>query len=298
MAKDFDLNLLRTLEALLIECNVTRAAALLNSSQPAVSAQLVRLRKMFDDPLLIPGSRGMTPTPRALELAPKLSELLDGFRSIVYPEEFELAQAQANILIGAADAVQIRLTCWIKDLATIAPGIRIGFMPTTRATFQDLESHMATGQMDVCIALSTMFSGRLHVRKLRDEHFVYAMRRDHPFKKNRLAEKDLDKLPHVLISPLGGDFSVTENASLHEMNLARKVAITVNSFLVAEHVLLDSDFVAVFPESMAREKTSTLRTYPLPRALPPLEIGMSWHERTHHSPVHRWVRKQIETVLG
>ena len=71
-----DLNLLLTLEALLAEQNVTKAAARLHLSQPAVSAQLNRLRDMFDDPLLIPARRGMTPTAKALELIVPVRESL------------------------------------------------------------------------------------------------------------------------------------------------------------------------------------------------------------------------------
>jgi hypothetical protein len=65
-SKRLDLNLLVTLEALLVEQNVTKAAARLHLSQPAVSAQLSRLRDAFDDPLLIPAQRGMTPTAKAI----------------------------------------------------------------------------------------------------------------------------------------------------------------------------------------------------------------------------------------
>src|SRR3954466_3372243 len=78
-----DLNLLVTLEALLAERNVTRAAARLHLSQPAVSAQLNRLRKLFDDPLLIPAQRGMTPTAKALELLEPLRQALDQVRTTV-----------------------------------------------------------------------------------------------------------------------------------------------------------------------------------------------------------------------
>ena len=65
-----DLNLLVSLDALIEEANVTRAAARLNISQPALSAQLARLRHMLRDPLLVPSrsGRGMIPTARALEL--------------------------------------------------------------------------------------------------------------------------------------------------------------------------------------------------------------------------------------
>lgn len=71
-----DLNLLVTLDALLSEQNVTRAARLLNLAQPTVSLQLGRLREILDDPLLLPGPRGMSPTERARELRGPLREAL------------------------------------------------------------------------------------------------------------------------------------------------------------------------------------------------------------------------------
>src|SRR6266436_6638311 len=75
-----DFNLLVTLEALLTERNVTKAATRLHLSQPAVSAQLSRLRDLFDDPLLVPARRGMTPTAKALELLGPLRKALDQLR--------------------------------------------------------------------------------------------------------------------------------------------------------------------------------------------------------------------------
>ena len=61
-----DLNLLVTLDVLLAEHNVTRAAERLNFSQPSVSVHLAKLREIFGDPLLLPGPRGMRPTARAV----------------------------------------------------------------------------------------------------------------------------------------------------------------------------------------------------------------------------------------
>ena len=73
-----DLNLLVSLDALLAERHVTRAAARLGLSQPAVSAQLKQLREAFGDPLLVPAPRGMTLTARAQALREPLRELLAG----------------------------------------------------------------------------------------------------------------------------------------------------------------------------------------------------------------------------
>ncbi len=80
-----DLNLLVTLDALLSEHHVTRAAARLHLSQPAVSVQLARLREVFEDPLLLPGPRGMRPTARADELREPLRQALESLAQAVAP---------------------------------------------------------------------------------------------------------------------------------------------------------------------------------------------------------------------
>jgi len=298
MAGRMDLNLLLTLETLLNERNVTKAAVKLNSSQPAVSAQLVRLRRMFGDPLLIPGARGMTPTPRALELAPRLSELLDGFRAIVQPDRFDPRTAQGSILIGTNDATQCRLAKWFGDLAQTAPGVRIGFVTATRAMVPDIEQHMASGQVDLIISRRSSFSDRLHVRPLHDESFVCAMRWDHPYRKKQLTLKDFVAMQHVIVLPLGGEFDDATDDILRQMGLARRTVVSVPSFLVAERVLRGTDFVSVFPATLARGMMSSLKSYPLPYTLPRIEFGMAWHVRTHLSPLHRWVRDRISEVLA
>ena len=80
-----DLNLLVYLDALLRERNVTQAANQLNLSQPAMSNGLRRLRELFDDPLLVRTSEGMTPTERALELEPVVREVLTNIDRAVQP---------------------------------------------------------------------------------------------------------------------------------------------------------------------------------------------------------------------
>ena len=100
----FDLNLLVTLDALLTEANVTRAAQRLHLSQSAVSGQLARLRQLFDDPLLLPADngRGMTPTTRALDLAGPVRAALDQLAGIVRGQPaFDPATAQRTFQIAA-----------------------------------------------------------------------------------------------------------------------------------------------------------------------------------------------------
>jgi DNA-binding transcriptional LysR family regulator len=297
MSKKLDLNLLQTLEALLAERNVTRAAARLHTTQPALSAQLARLRQMFDDPLLIPGSRGMTPTPRALELEPLLSELMSGLRAVVHPQRFDPATSEATILFAATDSVHYIVAPYLAELHRMAPRIRLAAMPVMRLSKPEIERHLATGQLDIVIGLVNLFPDDLRIREVSQDEYVCVMRRDHPFRSITLDLDDFCNFEHVYMSPLGGEFSGDVDAALLELGRERKVIASVPSALVATRILETSDFVAVFPQYLATREAHILKYYPLPVAIGKLKLSMAWHERTHLNPAHQWFRERIVRLI-
>ena len=297
MAKRLDLNLRQTLEALLAERNVTRAATRLHTTQPALSAQLARLRQMFDDPLLIPGSRGMTPTPRALELEPLLSELMAGLRAIVHPQRFDPATSEATILYAATDSVHYIIAPYLAEFHRIAPNIRIAAMPVMRLSKPEIERQLATGQLDMVIGLAGLFPDDLRIREVSQDDYVCVMRRDHPFSAPLMSLDDFCNFEHVFMSPLGGEFSGDVDQALQEIGRERKVIASVPSALVATRILETSDFVAVFPQYLATREAPVLKHYPLPVAAGKLKLSMAWHERTHLNPVHQWFRERIVGVI-
>jgi DNA-binding transcriptional LysR family regulator len=297
MARKLDLNLLQTLEALLAERNVTRAAARLNTTQPALSAQLARLRQMFDDPLLIPSSRGMTPTPRALELEPLLGELMSGLRAVVHPQRFDPATSEATILIAATDSVHYIVAPFLAELHRAAPHIRIADMPVTRLSKPEIERSLASGQLDIVIGLVALFPDDLRIREVSQDEYVCVMRQDHPFKKDTLGLDDFCAFEHVFMSPLGGEFSGDVDEALRELGRERQVIASVPSALVAARILETSDFVAVFPQYLARRESPRLKFYPLPVTVGKLKLSMAWHERTHLNPAHQWFRERIISII-
>lgn len=293
MSRKLDLNLLLALDALLIERNVTRAAARLKTSQPALSAQLVRLRAMFDDPLLLPGSRGMTPTPRALELAPRISMLISEFKAIVQPDLFDPKTAELTVKIACPDAILPTMAPSFAKWTAAAPGIKVGFMPLSLLSTQDIDSRLATGELDILVSLRSVMPERTHVRQVITESFVCAIRRDHPFRKRVMSIDDLCSMQHIIISPTGGGFSGETDVALARMGKSRSVVASIPSFMLAEQILQTSDFAAVLPRTMAINLSGSLRCYELPVTIPTGQIFVGWHERTHHSPAHRWFREQI-----
>ena len=141
----FDLNLLRVLDALLRERNVSRAAERLSLSQPAVSNALNRLRDLLDDPLLVRVGRSMQPTPRALALEVPIRDVLQRIEeSLSADAPFDPASSRQRFRIAVTDYVElILMPRLLKLLAERAPGVQIDIQhlsPTLPAEALDKRS--------------------------------------------------------------------------------------------------------------------------------------------------------------
>ena len=297
MTKRLDLNLLQALEALLAERNVTRAAVRLNTTQPALSAQLARLRRMFDDPLFIPSSRGMTPTPRALEIEERLSDLMNQLRTVVSPGRFEPATSSATISLAATDATQFLLAPMVQLLHRMAPNLRVAGRPVQRLTKPEIDRLLAIGQLDMVIGPAVLLPDDLRARVISIENYRCVMRKDHPFRKAEMTLDDFCAFEHIFVSPLGGDFRGEVDTALESMDRARRVIVSVPSVFVATRILETSNFVGVFSEALARREAHLLRSYPLPIDIGKLQLVLAWHERTHVNPAHQWFRERIADAM-
>jgi DNA-binding transcriptional LysR family regulator len=162
-----DLNLLITLDVLLSERNVTRAAARLNLSQPSVSVQLGKLREAFDDPLLLPGPRGMLPTPRADELREPLREALEHLKRVVMANEaFDPASATNTWRVAAADYGELAvLIPTLRHLRTSAPGTRLAVLETNPLR---IAKRMEDGEIDLSLQTMDSVPAGLRAQKLFD----------------------------------------------------------------------------------------------------------------------------------
>ena len=187
--KRLDLNLLVTLEALLVEQNVTRAAARLSLSQPAVSAQLNRLRELFDDPLLVAVHRGMYPTAKALELFEPLRKALNEVRATVAGhQDFEPASAELTVSIACTDYLQAALLIPLaRELRKSAPGVRVA---VRALDLHRLEAQLEQGDLDMALLTPPAAPSKLNSCRLFDEHYVLIGRRDHPSLKEGLSVEE------------------------------------------------------------------------------------------------------------
>lgn len=287
-----DLNLLVALEALLAERNVTRAASRLHISQPALSAQLARLRNIFNDQLLLPAQRGMVPTARALELQGPLRRALDEVRRVTSTDRaFDPANASLTLTIAASDYVQVAvLLDFTLRLRREAPGIRIGIRAIDGAA---VGVQMERAEVDLALMTAETAPHNLRRCLLFEESYKTIVRRNHPRIRRTLTLKALTGEDHVVVSPRGGSFSTAIDLALSAAGATRRVALSAASFLFVPEIVARSDLVAFVPSRLVHNRSDRLAIFEPPIKVPGFAISLLWHDRTHDHPAHAWVRSKI-----
>lgn len=286
-----DLNLLVTLDVLLTEHNVTRAAERLNFSQPSVSVHLAKLRAIFDDPLLLPGPRGMRPTARAEELREPLRLALEALEQAVAPAApFDPTQSRHTWRVAATDYAESAILLPIlASLRRQAPGSRLAVLELapTRIVRQ-----AERGEIDLAFHTLEEAPPGLRCRRLFSERYVLAGRAGHPGLRRRPTLKQFCRLEQAIVSPDGGGFLGPTDQALAELGAERRVALSVPHFLFLRAVLESTDLVALLPSRLVRER-DRLRVVEAPLEVPGYDLAMLWHERSHRDPAHRWLRELI-----
>jgi DNA-binding transcriptional LysR family regulator len=286
-----DLNLLVTLDVLLSEHNVTRAAERLNFSQPSVSVHLAKLRDIFGDPLLLPGPRGMRPTAKADELREPLRQALDALERAVSPAgPFDPAQARHTWRIAAADYGES--TILLPALAGLRSAAPSSQLTIVQMVPSGIAKQAEQGEIDLALHTSEDAPSGLRRRALFTERYVLAGRADHPRLKRRPTLSQFCQLEHVVVSPDGGGFYGVTDEVLAETGMSRRVVLSVPHFLFMMSVLANTDLVAMLPSRLVRN-ASVLRIVEPPLDIPGYEMSMLWHERSHRDPAHQWLREHI-----
>ena len=298
--RGLDLNLLLTLDVLLAERNVTRAAARLHLTQPAVSTQLSRLRRVFDDPLLIPAEtgRGMVPSAHALALAEPLRAALKDLESVLrYRAAFEPREAKRRFVIAANDnatsVLGLRLLALLSHEA--GPGIGVAFVvPDLSRIAAQLES----GEVDLLLGSERMVPASMKARKLYDERFLLAQRKGHPRGTRPPTLAGYCALRHVLVSTSGGSFHGFMDEHLQALGRRRDVVASVQSFAMAVELLCTTDCVATLPSRLVACHAERLDSFRLPFKAAGFTLSAAWHPRNHADPGLRWLLDRLSAIAA
>jgi DNA-binding transcriptional LysR family regulator len=290
-----DLPLLASLRVMLDERNVTRAAARLGISQPALSAQLARLRDVFGDPLLTPASsgKGMVLTPRGAALREPLRLALEHLESVVRaPPAFDPATSQRTFTLGANDnagaIIGTRLIQRLRDGAT--PDLRLALRSVDSAR---LSTQLEAGELDIALVSKRAFHKSLPHQPLLEEKFLMAQRKRHPRGEKRPTLKEYARLEHVIVSGDGGGFHGFIDDILRQKGFERQVAVSVQYYSLVPLILETTDLVCTLPARFLARYADRLASFPLPFDAGRFTLFATWHARFDRDPAHDWLRKQL-----
>ncbi|MFD2184110.1 LysR family transcriptional regulator [Rhodoplanes azumiensis] len=291
--RSIDLNLLVVLDALAAERSVTRAAARLHLTQPAVSHALARLRGLLSDPLFVRTPAGLAPTAAALRLAPRVAAVLTEIGAMLTSgESFDAARATRRFTLGMSDYVAfVVLPRLAAALRASAPNVELVVRHTSHATgFALLED----GDAELIVGHFPKAPARFARAPLFTESFLCAARKDHPAFSRRLTLARYAALDHLQVS-LSGEPSGMVDDALRRKAVRRRVVTTVGHFLVAPEILAATDLVATEPARALAPLAARLglATAPPPFPLPGFEVVQAWPRRLTADDGLAWLRRAV-----
>ncbi|MGE3345164.1 MAG: LysR family transcriptional regulator [Vicinamibacterales bacterium] len=300
LKKNIDLSLLMCLDALLTEGSVTRAADRLDMSQPGMSHALSRLRALTGDALFVRSGNELIPTERAEALAGKVRLVLAGLEEIFSEEgAFDPANTAGKLTVAAVDSVGVLLVPLLaRALAREAPMVSLQVRLPDPAK---LREWLTEGECDIAIGFFTDAHPDLHCSDLFGQELAVISGPAHPLHGQRMELQEYADSTHVVFGSPFSAHSPMEGAidrTLQELNLERTRSVQVSSMLLVPYVVASSPHVAALPAWLARQYADSLplQVRPMPVAVPPILIRMLWHDRTHRTGMHRWVRQLIRTL--
>jgi DNA-binding transcriptional LysR family regulator len=300
-----DLNLLAVFEVLMQERNVTRAAARLGLSQPAVSAALGRLRESLGDALLVRSGHGMRPTPRAEQLGRSLSQALDSVeRALALGATFVPAKAARSFTLMLSDIGEITyLPRLIQRVQRDAPGIALSVRRLSRSRMSD---ELGVGSIDLALGWVDRPPDDIRQHRLFDEAFVCILRSGHPRIGRRLTLPRFASEWHLVVGRYEREsenfFRSLDGNLVRELaakGVNRKVALRVPDFLAVPNIISSTDLLCVVPRRLAEVYAAygQVRFVQLPVRSGSFRVAQFWHKRFDHDQGNQWLRGLIAELF-
>lgn len=288
-----DLNLFTVFDAIYSQQSLTRAAGVLHVSQPAVSSSLAKLRSIFDDPLFVRTSSGMTPTPLARQLVTTVRESLKSLDNCIATRiPFEASTASRTFRLHATENAElILLPTLLKQLKQQAPHIDLEVVFIDR---REVAYEMASGNIHLAVDAPLLSHPELISHPLRADDYVCVMREDHPLSTGHLNLDDFLKHEHIHVSSrMKGSGYI--DLALRSIGQKRRIALRLQHYASLPALLGQSDFIAAVPAAVAKHWQLVCR--PLPFETSKLELQLFWHKSVEHDPAVLWLR-ELTMSLG
>lgn len=292
-----DLNLLVTLDVLLAEGSVARAAKRLQLSPSAMSRTLARLRGTTGDPLLVRAGRGLVPTPRALELRARVGQVVQDAEAVLRPaEQIDLKQLVRTFTLRTSEGfVETFGPGLLKRVSIEAPRVRLRFLQKAHKDSGPLREggvDLETGVVDQAIG------PEVRTQALFRDRWVGVVRAGHLLSKGRITAARYASGKHISASR-GGPGTEPIDDALGQLGLEREiVAFLAGGFATAIALARSSDLIAAVPEHHTGKLRAGMYSFVLPVATPQFTVSLLWHPRLDADAAHRWLRGCVREVCA
>jgi len=289
-----DLNLLVVFDALMQERSVSRAAERCYLSQPAMSNALRRLRNMLDDPLLVKTSTGMSPSPRAQALEGPLRSMLNQLEhQLRPPSPFDPATTDRHFRIALTDyGENVILPKLSEQFWQYAPHASLEIVKLSQ---QLPEMALEKGELDLVVGVEEYMPApkRLNSRLWKKDQLVCLACKSTKQKKS-ISLKAFTQRRHVYPSPLGVKANIVDEW-LAEQGMARDIAVSTYSYLVAARLVTDTDYILSVPGQIASQliELFPLQILQAPKGFPGFQLNLIWHPLYENDPGLKWLLSQV-----
>ncbi|WP_458780564.1 LysR family transcriptional regulator [Arthrobacter sp. D3-16] len=292
--KNLDLNLLPQLQVLLELRNISRAAERLQLSQPATSAAMARLRRHFDDELLVRNGRTYDLTPFAQSLVPLVDEaMLHIQRATRVRSGFDPLMSEREFIIAASDYAAALIVGPLRGiLRRAAPGVSVDFVPTT-----GFQGQMADySKVDLLVG-PTGYNMQGASKQIFRDSFVAVADAGNPLlQQPRLTVEDLSTVPHA-VGYFGEGISTPADKLFESWGVRRRVAAVVAGFLSLPLLVEGTDLVALVPRMLAARAQRGADIVVLQFSggtEASLVEAMYWHPSQTEDPASVWLRSVVQ----
>ncbi len=290
-----NLNLLRALDALLTEANVTRAAEKCFISQSAMSNALGQLRNYFNDDLLVRSPRGMQLTAKASLLQPKLHYLINELKSLMTEEpSFDPTSSTRVFKIGMSDIGEILLLPIIlAKLQKQAPNVQLLVKHINHVT-----AHEVFSRGDIELATACLMDENSHLNHSDCINFngMIIAKKNHPLMRKRITMKDYLNAKHIRVQYHLGFGDTRIDKTLESLHVQRDVVVSLPHITPIFFMLRSTELIASIPAVVSKAVLNkfNLAMQPLPFKMPKRHTYTVWNKVNDTDPGLIWLRSLID----
>ncbi|EHH0849135.1 LysR family transcriptional regulator [Vibrio vulnificus] len=295
--KNTDLNLIPIFVAIFEEQNLSKAAARLDISQPAVSKALARLRDIYDEPLFHRSPSGVEPTSFAVDIYPAMLTAFKNFTSTLSASsEFEAKVSNRIFSIACVSVASYELMPQLlKQIRQHAPNISLEVHPLFT---EDYESDLRLQRYDLIIDMAPRGWTTLKVEPIFSERLMVVCCADHPRIADACSVAQFLAEEHVVVSRWHARKSLMSEEDIADL-AQRKIVYRASRALEMLPVIHGSEYIGMLPESTinAFAGTYNIKAVSLPFEHDIYDLCAIWHPSRSSESAHQWLRNQLKAAV-